>query len=172
MSPEYLIVLTNAFGLRPGLYQVASEDQQHTSDPGTVLVVDRGHEALMAVPLQDPYVLPVDDVLIDALPNLLLDSPYPPLWPEHVIVVRPVQSALFDSVLPRGVYRSARKTHPLEREAGLLYVQAPGGMFCLSTWDPAVISVDAVLIDVLRRIVDAVPVPCRPTNDGRSIVDD
>jgi hypothetical protein len=171
MNPQYLIILSESDGLRPGIYQVASDREQCTADPGTVLVIHHGYEALLGVPVQDRNVVPVTDGLIDMLPSLVatsMDEDHV-RWPEYVIATDTVQSALFDTTIPRGVYQSAHKTHPFERDAGLLYIWAPteSGLFCLSLWSPAVVPVDDVLIGALRRMADAGALPCWPLDDGR-----
>jgi len=86
-----------------------------------------------------------------------------------VIATDTVKNALFDSTIPRGVYQSAHKTHPFERDAGLLYVRAPteSGLFLLSLWSPAVVPVDDVLIGALRRMADDDALPCWRLDDGR-----
>lgn len=157
MDTNYVIVIDDTIGLRPGLYQVAQDGRYRTRLPESVSVVDDGHEALIEVPLQDPRVVPVTDELIDVLHTLVPVGTPRALWPEWVIAAVTVRSAIFDSTIPRSVYRSAHKTHPFERESGLLYVNGPQGMFCLSTWNPDVVVIDDVLIEALRQYLDRQP---------------
>lgn len=75
----------------------------------------------------------------------------PDAAPRYVVVTKTINVGIHGEYVPMGpgIYRDARKTHPLERDAEVLYVYDGEDLRCINT-----MSTDVVVLseDVVRTV--------------------